>query len=1542
MKRIIALLLVCLTLVQMLPLGIHAHAQEGETAPAETLEAVETAPAATETEPAGETVPVIPETVPATTPETIPETIPETTPETVPAATETEPTGETAPETTPETTPETVETEPLGETLPSEESNYQLILDGILNTPVEEMDEMSAGEHPITPSSITTKGVNDHKYNESESNNDWSLADLIENDYTVIASVGGYDTDFFAMRLNYKSEVTIITVAKKSTFGMGFYDASQNLLTKDIKGSKTDDGNYSYTITGKYSAGKYYYVTLDSAQSSSYNYIFYVEIEPLYKTCKHSSKKKVETVEPTCGADGYTSYYCKTCEYTFKDKIVPATGDHIYDDEFDSYCNVCNYYRSVGIASGTCGSNLRWVLSESGVLTIMGTGSMYNYASGTNPAPWDDYRYQIEKVDIREGVTSVGDYAFYFSDVEQVDFPSTLTHLGDGAFAFSSVKRIALPASFRTLYAATFQGCRDLEEFQVDSENPYFCNDVMGVLFNKDKTTLYLAPPTLEGSYTIPDTVKEISVLAFQYSGLSRITIPQSVTTISAGAFYYCSELKEIVIPDGVTSIGDTAFCGCTSLSQVQLSQNLYSIGENAFTDCTEITKITFPKMLSNIKAQAFWGCTNLREITFEGSAPTIGSYAFYYVSATVYYPITNTTWNSSTKQSYGGTLTWVGKCIGGHAEVIDTPGYAPTCLEEGLSPDSHCSNCGEITSVQQVLPALGHAVVVDAYRAPTCLNTGLTEGSHCSRCHVTLVARTEIPALGHDRVTDDYVAPLCEETGLTEGSHCSRCGEIFVAQNVIPALGHSYTNHWCDHCGRAEFVEVTSIETDKLALNAGEQAYLTAVLDYPIRPETEIVWSLAEGDGAYVTLEPSGTTAILTAKGVLEERTVTVYARTADGLTPAAQLTMTLRAMPADQILYAGKSLTLKPIDPATGKAYAAKALNWSLSEEYEPFVTMKNGKVTARKVVEKARVEVVATVKATGERIAYVLDIYPAVTQVEVTQDGDIVNGKTLFMDYTDGPLTLQVDTYPLDTLETVTWTISDKKGQYADYIVDGDRLTIENPKGSSGTVTIKATVDAGTKKTATVKVSFGSFAKEVKLTALGDTTLRGGQSLSLSAYVSKPVVVTKPGIVWSVSDKTAASVSGGKVTAKNVASPTTVTVTATSKDGQAKADIQLTILPKNEGQLVIMEDGTYITNTTKAMNYGQTLELAAFTIENGQPVTAQVTWSSNKTSVAYVSGGEVTAVGMGTAKLTAETADGRKAVVNIKVTTLVSNMKITTKDGKNLDAEGNVVMASGKSVTLMADILTQGANKAVTWEMTEGAEYAKLSTSGKLTANTDLTKPVTAAVKATAKDGSGMSSTILVRILPLATGVQIFESGSRVRSNTAYVCDMLQTPTIRLSARVYPAGAGQAVQLTSSNTKIAAFNDQGELECLKPGTVTITAAATDGSGVKTTFKLTIVKRITDLRLKDGLAVDENGDLFVAGGKSLKLADCVEISPSDATNKKLTWSVADNDAGIKISAAGVLTTKKVSRPVTVNVMAIAQDGSGQMVSFNVTVYPA
>ncbi len=69
-------------------------------------------------------------------------------------------------------------------------------------------------------------------------------------------------------------------------------------------------------------------------------------------------------------------------------------------------------------------------------------------------------------------------------------------------------------------------------------------------------------------------------------SGLTSVTIPNSVTSIGYSAFGYCSGLTSLTIPNSVTSIGEFAFYGCSSLASLTIPNSVTNIGGEAFAEC--------------------------------------------------------------------------------------------------------------------------------------------------------------------------------------------------------------------------------------------------------------------------------------------------------------------------------------------------------------------------------------------------------------------------------------------------------------------------------------------------------------------------------------------------------------------------------------------------------------------------------------------------------------------------------------------------------------------------------------------------------------------------------------------------------------------------------------------------------------------------------------------------------------------------------------------------------------------------------------------
>lgn len=132
-------------------------------------------------------------------------------------------------------------------------------------------------------------------------------------------------------------------------------------------------------------------------------------------------------------------------------------------------------------------------------------------------------------------------------------------------------------------------------------------------------------------SVTIGNSVTSMGEDAFQYcSGLTSVTIPNSVTNISEYAFGNCYRLTSVTIPDSVTSIGGGAFTECLSLTNVTIGNSVTSIGDDAFEDCSRLTSVTISDSVTNIGEDAFYLCSGLTNVTIGNSVTSIGEDAFF------------------------------------------------------------------------------------------------------------------------------------------------------------------------------------------------------------------------------------------------------------------------------------------------------------------------------------------------------------------------------------------------------------------------------------------------------------------------------------------------------------------------------------------------------------------------------------------------------------------------------------------------------------------------------------------------------------------------------------------------------------------------------------------------------------------------------------------------------------------------------------------------------------------------------------------------
>lgn len=155
----------------------------------------------------------------------------------------------------------------------------------------------------------------------------------------------------------------------------------------------------------------------------------------------------------------------------------------------------------------------------------------------------------------------------------------------------------------------------------------------------------------------------------------------------------------------------------------------------------------------------------------------------------------------------------------------IKTGAKNPTCTEVGWDAYKTCSRCGHTTYKE--LPATGHKETVDPGVEPSCTGSGSTDGLHCSTCGMILVMPEIIDPTGHNVVKIPAVEPTCDEYGYTEGYKCATCGEYMEQPQPVKPIGHDYTewtvktpatcntqgyNERSCHCGAYEVSLVDSL----------------------------------------------------------------------------------------------------------------------------------------------------------------------------------------------------------------------------------------------------------------------------------------------------------------------------------------------------------------------------------------------------------------------------------------------------------------------------------------------------------------------------------------------------------------------------------------------------------------------------------------------------------------------------------------------------------------------------------------------------------
>ncbi len=332
-----------------------------------------------------------------------------------------------------------------------------------------------------------------------------------------------------------------------------------------------------------------------------------------------------------------------------------------FDGEIEIDGTMCTFDNGVFVPDENvllaciAGDNAYAIRYADGKMVIAGTGDMFNFNTVGN-MPWYDYsvRSTLKSVEIAEGITNVGKYAFHNSPIltsvtfkgnniknvetyafgrcpalKSVILPDGVKFINGGAFHYTeNIEYIGIPASTTSIHKNAFAQAKDVTLGVVSGSyahnfavtNGYKVDLIIGKIDSGvcgENATWEL---NTDGVLTVSGTG---AMTDYTYHKYGETAAPWTS---------YRDQITKIVIGKDITAIGDYAFYNCTKLTAVEFEagSKLNAIGEGAF-GYTALVNVTLPAALKTIETKAFYFSSKLETVAFEEGAKlsAIGNYAF-------------------------------------------------------------------------------------------------------------------------------------------------------------------------------------------------------------------------------------------------------------------------------------------------------------------------------------------------------------------------------------------------------------------------------------------------------------------------------------------------------------------------------------------------------------------------------------------------------------------------------------------------------------------------------------------------------------------------------------------------------------------------------------------------------------------------------------------------------------------------------------------------------------------------------------------------
>ena len=522
-------------------------------------------------------------------------------------------------------------------------------------------------------------------------------------------------------------------------------------------------------------------------------------------------------------------------------------------------------------------------------------------------------------------------------------------------------------------------------------------------------------------------------------------------------------------------------------------------------------------------------------------------------------------------------------------------------------------------------------------------------------------------------------------------------------------------------------------------------------------------------------------------------------------------------------------------------------KTVTWSTSNEAVATVTT-DGLVTA----VAGGTCLITAKNSEGYSASCRIEVFENCTGVEISS-----KVKSMYVGQTDSITATVLPSTA--TNKQVNWTSSDPSVA----TVGSSTGEIKALKTGSTVITV-TTADGGFTASCTLTVHGKVNVTGVSFTTSA-VTVKVGVIDQLVAMIS-PSNASETGITWSCSN-TSVVAFNQKGQFKGLKAGTAI-ITAKTVDGGYTAQCKITVIQPVTGVRITTSEVKLAVGKSKAL---------AWNIFPEDATNQKVTWDSSDTTVATVDqNGIVTAKKAGVTVITATTVDGGyTSTANFTVYVPVSGVEVSATSIKVPKGETRLLSAIIKP--------TNATNKAVSW-VSSNTSIVKVNEAGQVTGVAKGSATVTCK---TADGAYKASCTVLV--------VQLVEKVTIDASSVSLQAGKSKT----LTAKVSPSTATYpTVKWSSSNTKVATVDANGVVKAVAGGSAVITAKSADGNA-QATCKVTVTQPPT------GVTVTSPAT-YVRIGKIIALK--ATVTPSTATNQKVTWSSSDTKRAT-VNADGVVT---------------------------------